>query len=272
MRRRAGVTKSDPICVYDFAETLDLEVRFCGGNTFGGMYSRSSETILVPSLRPPGRQALTCAHEIGHWFFDHGTRVDELEDDGISSDNSPDELLANLFANYLLMPPWALDLAFERHRWRPADCTPLQAYTIASQMGVGYETLIQHLLWSSKTMSVSHGQALLKVTPKELRKSVLGHDNSPHLVIADKAWTRVCVDLRIADVAILPRDTRIEGAGVMIVDDVELGLAVEGKFPGIVRVESADHSWATFVRVCRMDFEGRSVYRHLEDPDVDQGT
>jgi hypothetical protein len=271
VRRQAGVTKYDPICVYDLAERLDLEVRFCRGNTFGGMYSRSSETILVPTLRPPGRQSSTCAHEIGHWFFGHGTRVDELEEDGACVDNSPDERLANLFANYLLMPPWALDSAFNARNWRAADCTALQAYIVAGQMGVGYETLIQHLCWSSKTILVSHAERLVKVTPKQLRKSVLGYDSS-HLIIADKAWTAVSVDLRVGDFAILPRDTRIEGASVAVLGNHELGLLVEARSPGIARAESSHHVWSTFIRVCRKDFEGRSVYRHLEDPDVNQST
>src|ERR1017187_220960 len=111
-RRRGTKSKSEPICVFDLAESLGVEVKFCPGNSFGGMYAKASRTILVPALRPQGRQAFTCAHELGHWFFEHGTHIDELDDMERERDDHPEERLVNHFASYLLMPPWAVEEAF----------------------------------------------------------------------------------------------------------------------------------------------------------------
>ena len=90
-RRRVRASTLDPVCVYDLAEQLGIEVKFFAGNSFGGMYVKTSQTILVPSLRPPGRRAFTCAHEIGHWFFGHGTRIDRLGEIGRRSERKPEE-------------------------------------------------------------------------------------------------------------------------------------------------------------------------------------
>lgn len=268
-RRRIPVGKSDPICVYDIAERLGIEVRFFGGNSFGGMYAKASQTILVPSLRPSGRRAFTCAHEIGHWFFGHGTRIDELSIIGSRSESDPEEYVANTFAGYLLMPPWAVGEAFERRRCSPITCTPLQAYTVAMQLGVGYGTLVSHLQWSLGLITPARADELLKTTPKQLRESLLGGDRTRHLVIADHAWTRVPIDLQVDDMAILPEGVAVEGRSASIVGSHHLGALVVGRSPGISRAEAHDGSWSAFVRVARRDFEGRSIYRHLEDPDVD---
>ena len=35
----------------------------------------------------------------------------------------------------------------------------------------------------------------------------------------------------------------------------------------LARILATDGSWAAFVRISRRGFTGRSIYRHLEDPD-----
>lgn len=267
-RRRAGKSKSEPVCIFDLTEGLGIEVKFCPGNSLGGMYAKASQTILVPALRPAGRQAFTCGHELGHWFFGHGTRLDEWDDMERDRDDRPEERLVNHFASYLLMPPWAVEDAFARRRWNPGVCTPTQAYIIAGQFGVGYETLIQHLRWSLRLIPAYHAEELLKTTPKQLRRLVLGHDASRHLVIADRAWDSVAVDLQVGDAAILPEGVTLEGSSATVAGAHEMGVVVTGNVPGIARAESADGSWAVFVRVSRRDFVGRSTYRFMEDPDV----
>ena len=270
VRRRAGVDRSDPVCVFDLAERLKLEVKFCSGSSFGGMYSKTSGAVLVPTLRPPGRQATTCAHEMGHWFFNHGTRVDEISVDDTYLSDSPEEQLADMFSHYLLMPPWAVNLAFAKRRWTPQSCGPLELGAIASQLGVGYETLVQHLRWSLKQLPPRRAEELLKISPKEIRRSVseLAH-SAPHLVVVDRAWEKVAIDLRMEDRALIPAGSHAEGRSIRIVGACSLGEIVEGVRPGIGRVQSSDGAWSSFVRVCRKEFVGRSIYRHLEDPDVD---
>ena len=138
VRRCGQIPKDKPVCVFDLAERLGLEVRFCAGGSFEGMYAKGSNAILVPSLRPPGRQAFTGGHEVGHWYFGHGSRIDELPDFAPDNRTDPEEWTANLFAAYLLMPSWAVEASLERRALDLTTCTPSELYVIACELGVGY--------------------------------------------------------------------------------------------------------------------------------------
>lgn len=236
------------------------------------MYARASKTVLVPALRPPGRQAFTCAHEMGHWHFDHGTRVDELDDMGNRSQRAPEERLANVFASYLLMLPWAVEDAFKRRGWDPQTTSPLQVSICAGQLGVGYKTLVQHMEWSLDLISPDRGRELDKATPKQIRQKVLEDDPeflTDHLVIVDTWWNTIAIDLRVGDAAILPEGARVEGDAVKSIGDHSMGQIIQGSQPGISRAETEDGRWAAYIRVQRRDYVGLSNYRHLEDPDVE---
>jgi Zn-dependent peptidase ImmA (M78 family) len=271
-RQRVSAARVHPLCVYDAAEQLGIEIVFRPESSLGGLYSKTSETILIPAYRPPGRQAFTCAHEIGHWYFRHGTSIDEESNLDQYYEDDSEEMLVNMFASYLLMPPWAVREAYRLRQWSAADCTPLQAYTICGQLGVGYETLVRHLSLSLNLIPPNHAKHLLRTTPKQLRCSLLGCLPTRHLVIVDPFWNQIAVDLRVGDHAIIPANVRLEGSSATIVEKHQLGQLIQARKPGISRAESFDQKWAVFVRVSRQDFVGRSIYRHLEDPDVDDKT
>ncbi len=269
VRRRAGVSKVDPVCVYDLAQRLDLEVRFAGGGSFGGMYERRSQTVVVPSLRPPGRRAYSCAHEMGHWYFRHGTRVDRTEDLEQLHERAPDERLANLFAGYLLMAQWAVEAQFEARGWKPSSATPMQIYVVAGVLGVGYTTLVQHLCWSLQILDRTRVEELLRTTPKQLRFALLGDNAVPHILTADRDWPmHLPIDLQVGEGAIVPQDAAIDGNSAVIKEAVDTGSLLLATAPGVSRIESARERWSVFLRVSRRDFAGRSIYRHLEDCDV----
>jgi Zn-dependent peptidase ImmA (M78 family) len=269
VRRHAGINKALPICIYDLAERLGVEVKFVGGSSFGGMYEKTRQTILVPALRPPGRQAFTAAHELAHWAFEHGTRVDRIEDFESLTSVEPEERAANLFAGYLLMPLWAIEDAFFRRKWEPERSTPLQIYAIACQFGVGYRTLIQHLRWSLNMLSSDRAEELLRTSPKLLRQSLVGASAVRHLIVAGPGWiSNVPIDLAVGDVAIVPRGVHVDGSCARVTARHDLGELIEAVSPGIGRAATEDDSWATFLRVARKEFTGRSIYRYMEDPDV----
>ncbi|MGH9904809.1 MAG: ImmA/IrrE family metallo-endopeptidase, partial [Pyrinomonadaceae bacterium] len=272
IRRRVSASNLQPICIYDTAEQLGIDVIFRPEKSLGGLYNKTAQTILIPTHRPPGRQTFTCAHEIGHWFFGHGTGIDEINDLEGFHENEPKERLVDIFASYLLMPPWAVRDAYKKRGWNVSNCTASQAYTVAGQLGVGYQTLVQHLQLSLNLISSTHAQELLRTTPKKLRCSLLGNNSARHLVIVDNWWGNVAVDLQVGDLAIIPVNVTVEGKSAVSVSDHELGQLIEARQPGISRAESHDESWAVFIRVSRKDFIGRSIYRHLEDPDVDDKT
>ena len=266
VRRKAGISKTNPVCVFDLAQQLDVEVMFTHGNSFEGLYARESSTIVVSALRPPGRQAYTCAHELAHWKFDHGTRVDEL--DTLTNPNSPEERLANLFAGYLLMPPLAVKEAYGRRSWNPDAADPVQTYTIACQLGVGYETLIQQLRCSLGLITERRAQQLLRHSPKSIRMDVLGeHSSAQHLVVVDSHWGKVPIDLRVGDTVALPETWEAVGSVLTDGPHPKNGRAFIAAAPGIGQIVSGDGVNALFVRVSRKEYEGRCKYRHLEEPD-----
>lgn len=269
IRRRGHVPKNAPVCVFDLAERLELEVRFCAGGSFEGMYAKSTNVILVPSLRPPGRQAFTGAHEIGHWYFGHGSRIDELPDFAPDDRNDPEEWVANLFAAYLLMPSWTVASSFMRRSLSPETCSAVDLYAVACELGVGYETLIQHLRLSLKLITSTRASELANTTPKAIRDQILGNVTTKHLVLADAAWVAGNIDLQVGHAALLPAGAVLEGENVTVLGDLPSGRLVQARKPGIARAFLEGINWAKFVRVSRADFEGRSIYRHLEDPDVD---
>lgn len=269
IRRRGKILKDAPVCVFDLAERLGLEVRFCAGASFEGMYAKGSSTILVPSLRPPGRQAFTGGHEMGHWYFGHGSRIDELPEFAPDDRKDPDEWVANLFAAYLLMPSWVVEASFKRRDLNPATCTAQQLYLVACELGVGYETLIQHLRWSLNLITPTRAAVLAEITPKTIREQAIGKVATKHLVLTDTAWIAGNIDLQVGHVARLPAGAVMEGTAVAVLGDLPDGRLVQGRRPGIARAFLEGSPWAKFVRVSRTEFEGRSLYRHLEDPDVD---
>ena len=267
-RTMAGVGKRAPICAYDLAEQLGVEVKFVRGSSFDGLYSKTTRTILVPSERPPGRQAFSCAHELGHWRFEHGTTLDGLRQTEHFTATTPDEFLANSFAAHLLMPPWTVKKAFDLRSWATSLASPEQIFVIAGQLGVGYSTLVYHMSRSLQLMSRRTADQLLRRSPKDIRRVLLDGADSDYLLVADDHWDpQVPLDLRVGDYAMVPPVDSIDGSSVKSVASTRRGNVINGVAPGISRLEA--RSWTAFVRVRRKDFAGRAIYRHLEDPDVD---
>lgn len=264
-----NIPEDAPICIYDLAEVAGLDVRFCEGDSFEGLFSKQTSTVLVPTSRPRGRQAFACAHEVGHWYFGHGSRLELLLERSPTSVD-PEEFLANVFAGYLLMSPWAVRRALKRRSLIAKNLSSTDLYTIASQFGVGYQTLADHLCFSLKFISRTHRAALVKTSPKEVREEILGAlgTGCSHALIVDDAWETIPIDLQVGDLAVLPSRSNVEGQNVSIVGEARGLKVVKAVRPGLGRCETPGSEWAAFIRVSRAKFVGRSTYRHLEDPDV----
>lgn len=272
LRTRLSISETAPICIYDIADKLGVDVRFIEGDSFDGMYSIDAGTIFVPTMRPYGRQAFSCAHELGHWYFKHGTRVDLLLESSDCAIKGDEEYLADTFAGYILMPPWAVKRMFLQRETHTDTCSPLELYKISCQLGVGYETLIEHLYYSLRKMPPEARERLLAASPKSIREELLGKaaEGVRHLAVVDGKWDPIVpIDLQVGDVAIIERSQTITGGSISLLGSSSLGQIVKAVKPGVSTVLSKDGEWSAFVRVSRKNFVGRCVYRHLGDPDVD---
>lgn len=272
VRRRASISRDEPICVYDLAESLGVEVWFVGGSSFAGMYPKGYGRLFVPSERPAGRKAFTCAHEFAHWYFGHGSRVEEMDFDR-SDQSNPEEVLANTFASYLLMPRHAVTTAFGRRNVEPCTADAIDVYSVACQLGVGYATLLQHMRWSLNLISLARLTDLLAIPPKEIRRAVLGRSTAGYMVLAGLEWRTVAIDLEVGDTAVLPNRARLNGRSAKIIGQCLYGTVIEGTRTGLTQaVLPGNDGWSAMIRVSRRQYTGRGAYRHLEDPDEDEPT
>ena len=264
-RLSLGYGLEHAVCVYDLAEKLGVEVRFLDLPSMEGMYSSASgPTIIVSSLRPSGRRAFTCAHELGHHNRSDGVEIDELVEQWDKPRFDPKEFAADCFAGALLMPKMAVSRAFAVRGWSMEECTPEQAYMVAGYFGVGYTTLIHHLRGALQALPDTRAQALLKVSPRKAQSLLLGWQTSQTVVVVDSHWTGRAVDVEVGDLIFVQEGAQADGECLEPSPDVEHGELFRAARPGIGRLE-AGTTWSTFVRVSRRDYVGRALYRHWEE-------
>jgi len=271
VRQEAGLKLADPVNVFDLAEKRGIEVRFANIPSMEGMYRKQSPpTILVSSHRPPGRQAFTCAHELGHDHFKHATCIDELLDNQPAQRRfQPDEYLADCFAGFLLMPKSTVNGAFARRGWDPATCTAEQIYVITGWLGVGYTALVHHMSAMLRLMPQPHAAVLEKVDLKRLRRSILGANVHNGLVVVDLQWTGRSIDIQVGDVIQTAKEVTSTGACVRPRQQDAQAAIFVGATPGVGQLHDGRTGWSSYVRVRKRSYIGRSIFRHLEDPDDD---
>ena len=259
----------EAIDVFDVAQQLSVEVRFTKISSMEGMYLRQdAPVILIASERPAGRQRFSCAHELGHHAFGDGTRVDELFDPNSGKDRQDDEVRADMFAGVLLMPKSAVDHAFSARNLNPANANPIEFYRVACWLGVGLSTLAGHLHYALRTITQGRFANIDRVTPKTIREFVLGQSTPEKLIIVDEQWSSRPVDAGVGDFLLLPPGTLAEGPFCEKRVDLQYGALFQAVTSGVGRFESSS-GWATFVRVSRKYYEGRSIFRHLEEVQVE---
>jgi Zn-dependent peptidase ImmA (M78 family) len=265
VRREAGIALDVPVCVFDLAINMGVDVWFKAIPGMEGMYSREpGPAIVVSSLRPAGRQAYTGGHELGHHVYGHGTRIDELLEDG-ERDDSEEEFLADCFSGFLLMTKAAVVRGFSDRGWQPPTATPQQVYTVAGWLGVGYETLVTHMQASVGLLDRGHADALRKTTPKKVKTWLLGTDCTEHLVVADDIWQDQAIDIQMGDWVLAPAGVVAEKSCIAVVRNELFGTVLQGSAPGLGRITHREPGWSSFVRVSRKEYAGRGRFRHLEE-------
>lgn len=265
VRESLDLDQIAPVDPYAIAEALGIRVRFLPVSMEGFYQKGTPPRIMLSALRPLARKAFTCAHEIGHHWFGHGSTIDELKADDRQDTEIPEEILANAFAGFLLMPSIAMRRAFNSRGWKPATANPLQILTIASEFGVGYETLLTHLSMTLGDMPRNTRIALGKWTPQRIRKKVLGDDDADGLVLLDAKQQSATVDLDEGYALAVPTDATIASevlAERQTIDGYDVYNAV-----GRGRATITTPDWQVEARVAPARFTGPANYRFMEDPD-----
>lgn len=269
MRRRAGYSPWDPICVYDLAEQLGVEVRFVEIPSMEGIYRGPLHaTILLSSLRPPGRQTYNCGHELGHHDLGHGAQFDELIDERSANRRfDPKEFQADCFAGALLMPQSAVRRGFSVRGWDPTACPPASFFVVATWLGVGYTTLIHHMKKALRMLDKCRAEELLRHQPMTIRSRLIGRECRENLVVADDHWCGRAIDVQMTDLILLPPAVCLEGRRVELLEQDGMRTLARAVTPGIGRVAAKGLGWSAYIRVSRQHFVGRAKYRFVEEVD-----
>ncbi len=261
VRRDLGLPVDYPVCVYDMAESLAVDVRFVKASSLEGLYRPGKRAqILLGSERPSGRQHFTCAHEVGHHVLKHGTRVDELLQK--AQTRAPEEDLADAFASELLMPKLAVAAALSSRHWKPSDLTAERVYMLAKELGVGHATLAKRLHWGLKLVTREASDSFAGARQPEIRERLLGFRPPADLVVVDDAWRNPCLDLTVGDLALFNSVSTLDCPSCSCVN-VNSDRMLKAVAPGVCSIGIG--SKTIRLRVSRRGFEGLAVYRHLAD-------
>lgn len=266
VRERANVARLDPLNIFDCAERLKVEVRFIVGGSFEGMYEKERRVIVLPVDRPAGRRVFTCAHELAHWRYKHGSMLDDATTIEAYSDR-PEERLANIFAGYLLMFPPAVESARAALGINYSTCRPEAIYSLASWFGVSYTSMVAHLRWALKKLSHARYEDLKRIAPRSIRARLLAGRESQHLIATSALAPRIPIDMEAGDFALLPARVTVDGGSLSMIECASSHTLVQAARPGIALLRSADTSWSAVTRVMRRGYTGRAVFRNLESDD-----
>ena len=268
VRRQYGFDSYQPINVFDLCVEMEVTVRLVDIN-MEGMYfvqdNGSSPQILISNQRPIARRAFTCAHELGHHLFEHGSKIDDLSDGTGSKAYDKDEFLVDTFAGALLMPVSGIMAEFAKRNWNIKAATPLQFYTIASVFGTGYQSLIVHCQ-KNKLISDTAANSLSKQTPSRILTGILGSDtSSSHFRLIDSMCNATLFDIEVGNFVIMPSTLKVDANHLKTYKDTDLGTAYVAQKPGISCVNSDIDDRNYMIRIQKANYAGLAEYRHLED-------
>ena len=223
VRRKAKIPATSPINIFDFCEKQGVSVLFQDIPSMEGIYMPDASpkpAIIISSLRPAGRKAMTCGHEFGHHLYGHGHQWDELiEERNQSRKFEPEEFLVDVFSSCIQMPKTAVSNALSVRKIDVNKISPEEAFNLSCYFGVSYSGFIHHSERTLNLLPMKQASAILKKQPKEIRADILGETCPQDLVVADLNWLDRAVDVEVGDSIILPAGTGTEGISAKIATD-----------------------------------------------------
>jgi Zn-dependent peptidase ImmA (M78 family) len=146
-----GLDSTQRIDVFGVIEGLGLELLFRPLRGISGLYvpgpHRSDGGVLITSHHGLARQRFTGAHELCHHWLEHEASLDletEILTRSARGRLAPDEMVAEAFASWFLMPPELVDRVLT-----DLDIsTPRSAedvYALSLRLGTSYQATAYHL-------------------------------------------------------------------------------------------------------------------------------
>jgi Zn-dependent peptidase ImmA (M78 family) len=264
IRYQNGIPLNNSFCVIDLVDKLGLEVKFVSISSMEGAFLKESKTILLSTLRPEGRIRFTCAHELGHFIFNHGDHFDELVEEVHSGKSRYEESLADMFASFLLMPETTVRNGFVSRGWDINKPSYTEIYTIANYLGVGYSTLLKHMRYGLNMLNTDEYDMLIKKQPKDIKSELCGRNIITNLLVIDKFWKGRPADMQVGDYLIIDGIVSIEGDCVELINEKTKSIVVAQK-SGICRLMSDNFEMPIVIRVRKKEYTGRAIFRHLEE-------
>lgn len=267
IRMQNGFGLENSINVYELCRRLGVRVYFVG-DSLEGMYSRGSiPRIFISSLRPIARRAFNCAHELGHHLFGHGSSIDQLQEQSSGKRKPNEEFLVDVFAGHLLMPVLGVRHAFARRGWTSQTASPEQVFSIASGFGVGYSTLINHLLFGLRDVTTARAKELHRVPVSSIKKNLIGEDLGKHcLVVADEHQEFSEIECEVGSRIVLPPNSLVAGDILVFSSHSSIGPVYIANRVGLTYAK-CKLNWSAKVNVMPLAYKGFAKFRTLEQCD-----
>jgi len=165
------------IDVFSAIASLGLDLIFRPLRDASGLFfpgpTRAESGVLVTSNHPLAKQRFTAAHELAHFWLQHVPKLDlnteVLARDAIS-ELSPDEMVAEAFAAWFLMPPELVDAALDELGVDSVS-GPEDVYGLSLRMGTSYSATAYHLP-NLKLIDYSTASRWAKEPPKRVKTSL----------------------------------------------------------------------------------------------------
>lgn len=256
-RVEMGLGLDSPCDVYEMIASENVELQFVDIPSLEGMCLQEPEVnrICVTAARPWGRQRFTAAHELGHYLLKHGSQIDAVIEQRESKGISDEEIMADGFARFLLMPPRAVATALSSTE----HIDGLTVFKASCWLGVGYESLVRQLCRSLKLISEAQQENLLRRSRQELGQLMLGNQSFKDDVWPlDEAWRGRMIHAQLGDALL----------GVCTKGNSILGPGGQG----VALVREVGEAKATLVgggevtiRASKRNFVGFYDYRYLPE-------
>jgi len=259
-KRFLDVSTNVPICPYNLAESMGIDIRFVNIPSFEGMYLADDGVILISADRPEGRKRFTCAHEIGHHILGHGTVIDEIIEKGSDKEIEKE---ADFFAGMLLMPSSAVMRASKDLGIDFDSLEPQEAYMLSKYFGLSFTAFLAQLHLNLKLINAATYKNIKPIKLQDIKATISPIKTNGQIFIVGDWWRERAIDVEVGDFIIVDNNCDFEGPQIINKLDLFDIQMYEAISPGISKL--TNDNWGAYIRVSRKNYSGMYQFRHEEE-------